>query len=151
MSKKSKKVFDDARKVEEELLNGATDTTFDDGAVGGIVPRKERPKGMTVVSSGASYHDFKKEPVFEGSFVDKFLAPKDMKGLNGEKISKGDCIGYNFVGDNEKLSIIGRSFSITDALEKDGFKTSTKWWIEFEGKVELKGKKPFNKFYIAKH
>ncbi len=148
--RKSKDVFDEARKAEQAILAGETDP-FGDSGEQAIAPRKERPKGMTVVSSGAGYHDFVKEPVYEGSFVDKFLAPKDMKGLNGEKIAKGDCIGYNFVDEHGKLTIIGRSYSITDALEKDGFKTNTNWWIEFEGKSTLKNGKPFNKYYIAKH
>jgi len=145
--KKSKEVFDEARAKEAELLASSTDPFGDKGEAAMLpVARKERPKGMKVVSSGATYHNFEKQPVFEGHFTSKFLAPKD---IPSNRTKKGDVIGFNFVEDGTgKEVIISNSYSIQDALEKDGFNPGTLWWIEFIEKKIVKGK-PFNSFYIA--
>ena len=150
MSKKIKeqqRILDEAKQRTEEISKEATEAI--DNFVGEVVHR-ERPHFAEIVSTGASFHEFKKEPVYEGSFLEKFLAPKDMKGMNGEIQPKGTVIGFTFVDEEGKLSIISKSHSITEALEKDGFNLNTKWWIEFQGKVEAPGKRPFNRFFIAK-
>lgn len=152
MAKKRGEVFAKARQRENEIKAEQTTATESKDAFGDLIEtaprRRKRPKGMTEVSTGAGYHDFVKEPVYEGCFVSKFLAPKD---IPSNRTKKGDCIGFNFADpDTGKISIISNSYSIQKALEEDGFKTTTKWWIEFEGKTVIKGK-PFNRFYIAKH
>ena len=143
MSKKSKEVFDAARKREQEISDAVFEAPIEQQA--GF--KRERPKDLEVVSSGASYHDFIKEPIFEGNFVSKFLAPKD---IPSNKTKKGDVIGFNMVDAiTGKESIISNSYAIQKALEESGFSKDITWWIEFEGKFQVKGK-PFNRFYIAK-
>lgn len=110
------------------------------------VGRPKRPKELKTVVSGAAYHDFEKEPVYQGHFVKLFKAPKDIP-KNQKK--KGDTIGFEFVDEKGKISIISNSYSINKALEEDEFSTETMWWIEFMGK-ETAGGKPFNRFYVAK-
>ncbi len=145
--KKSKDVFDEARKVEAELLAKDSGDAFGDTGEQQMLPRKERPKGLTVVSSGAGYHDFTKNPVFEGHYTGKFLAPKD---IPSNRTKKGDVIGFNFVEEGTgREVIISNSYSIQKALEEDAFGTTTLWWLEFMEKKIVKGK-PFNSFYIAK-
>ncbi len=108
---------------------------------------QEMPKGFKLVSSGAGYHDFSKNPVFQGHFVSKFLAPKD---IPANKTKKGDVIGFNFLEEGTgREAIISNSYAINKALEEDGFKTDTLWWIEFIEKAMVKGK-PLNRFQIGK-
>lgn len=109
--------------------------------------KRERPADLTVVSSGAGYHDFAKEPVFEGRFVGEFLAPKD---IPANRTKAGDVIGFTMRNEvTGKEEIISNSYSIKKALEDDKFNTTTLWWFEFEGKIQVKGK-PFNQFFVAK-
>lgn len=110
------------------------------------VARRERPKNMETVSSGASYWDFEKNPIFEGHFVKLFLAPKDIPKNNTKK---GDVIGFTFVDQKGAFHILGNSHAIAKALEEDKFNQHTLWWIEFLEKV-TSGGKPFNNFYIGK-
>lgn len=148
----SQEVFDAAREREKEIAGESTATdpaeVNDETAIAKPAAKhRERPKGLEVVSSGASYHKFEEEPVFEGNFVSKFLAPKD---IPSNRTKKGDVIGFNFIDlATGKESIVSNSYSIQKALEEDGFNVNTKWWIEFEGKTIVKGK-PFNRFFIAK-
>jgi len=112
------------------------------------VTKKERPKDLETVVDSASWWKFSETSIFEGHFVDKFLALKDDKN---RQVKKGDVTGYRFIEDGtDKEYVLPKNHSITEALEKDGFKTTTLWWIEFEGKVQREGRNPFNRFYIGK-
>jgi len=153
MAKTAKQIqaeFDETREKEKELLanssNGQPEAPkFDDEEK----PRQklERPEGLEVVASGAGYHDFNKEPVFQGYYIGEFLAPKD---IPANRTKQGDCIGYTMKNAlTGREEIISNSYTIMESFKKDNFNPATKWYIEFEGKTLVKGK-PFNKFFTAK-
>jgi len=142
----AQKIFNKARETEEALKKEPVDNFLEEAPRA----RRERPKDLETVTSGATYWKFDEEPVFEGHFVSKFLAPKDIPQAGGKVTKAGDVIGYNFVDSNTgEFVIISNSHAIDKALEGDGFNKETIWWIEFIAKEVVKGK-PFNRFYIAK-
>jgi len=127
--------------------NKAAESFFTELEEQQAVERKKMPDGMKVVSSGAGYHKFSDQPIFQGHYLSKFLAPKD---IPANKTKKGDVIGFNFMEEGTgKEVIITNSYQVQKALEEDGFKTTTLWWIEFIEKTMVKGK-PFNRFLIGK-
>jgi len=156
MAKTSKSVseaqekFAQAREVEKALSKEPVDNFFEPA------PKRERPEGLEVVSSGASYWEFSdkqgnpKNTVFEGMYVADFLAPKDIDQGGGKITPAGSVIGYTCVDLNMgEMTILSNSYSITKAFTDDGFSKDTIWWIEFIERTVVKGR-PFNRFYIAK-
>lgn len=143
----SQNILDEAKKVSAELSAENSDVERDPVTNEPIVrtERRARPAGMKVISSGAAFKKWQKGDVFTGHFIDEFKAPKDIPG--GAK--KGEVIGYNFLNDQTgQIEILGNNHSVKEAIEKDGMKTTTLWWIEFIEEIKVKGK-PFKQFFIA--
>ncbi len=113
------------------------------------VPRKERPKNLKIVS-GSQKHDFEKNPVFEGYFVEPVVAKKDEPKY---KTKAGDVIGYKFLDkDTKEEKTISNSDAVKRALEGNKFSTKTLWWIEFVGKRIIgtgRDKRNWNEFIIG--
>ncbi len=161
MAKKTKnsaqEKFDAAREREDEIRRAEDDTTARgdddlDPVTGDKIVRqssahRDRPAGMTVVSTGAGYRRWAKGDVFTGYYVNDFIATKDIEANNTKK---GDVIGFNFLNDQTgQMEILGNNYSIKKALSDDKFNPKTNWWIEFIEEIKVKGK-PFKQFYIAK-
>jgi hypothetical protein len=114
-----------------------------------VVERKERPKNLKIVS-GSQKHDFEKNPVFEGYFIETVVAKKDEPKY---KTKAGDVIGYKFSEkETKEEKTISNSDAVKRALEGNKFNTKTLWWIEFVAKRTIgsgRDKRNWNEFIIG--
>lgn len=114
-----------------------------------------KPKRTLV--SGADYHDFELNPIFQGKFLNEFIAEvdeEDEKGKKtGNKVQK--CIGFLMVNEDGEECLISNSHAIEKGfnLEYEPGKTvkSQHDWVEIEflGKETLRNGKPYNKFKVS--
>jgi hypothetical protein len=93
-----------------------------------------------VLISGANYHDFEQEPIFEGQFIKNVESEKD-----------GKLLGFLFVSQDGEEKIVSSSYAVFKAIQKSVELGIDKPYliIEFKGKEIIKKTGlPFNRFNI---
>ena len=92
---------------------------------------------MKALVTGATFHDFEKEPVIIGVLGAAVKREKDGKGENQKA---GTVMGYNFTKKNDDVIIVGNSYQITEAVKM--VEEGAILRIEFKGQTQnAKGQK----------
>lgn len=93
------------------------------------VPKKSTSKndGWKKVEHGSKFHDFKKEKEFIGTYTGESKVTGKFKQTS-----------YEFINEQDELVMVGGSFQIKEAIEKNG---KGMYKIIWTGTIRLKGKK----------
>lgn len=102
---------------------------------------------LETLISGAEFHNFDEEPIFEGAFQHAVIREKDGPNAATDPNEKaGSVMGYLFVDDSGMETIIGNSHSVAKAIGKVGKGDILRF--QFLGKGQTASNKPFNRFKI---
>jgi len=121
-----------------KLSKGAPDSVeLKDQANDAMAQRLPRRRKLV---SGAGYHNFETDPIFEGTYISPVISEKDP-----DKV-----IGFLFISSDGEEKIVGNSHAIAKALNQSFAEGLDRPYlvITFRGKVTLKDGKPFNRFDV---